>query len=125
MRRALGLVFDWNGRTRRCYGLLARGVDSIWENWDVAADGVATPEERCVLNRWSMRGLFRKYPYGRSADGAAARRRPITLTANLREASALLDEAGLGIAGDDRNGAEAGGDLSGMEMVHSRAVCCR
>jgi microcin C transport system substrate-binding protein len=120
VREALGLMFnfEWSNQSL-FYGLFAR-INSIWENSDLAAEGVPTPEELALLQPLVDEGLLPRTiltdeavmaPVS-SADTALDRR-------NLRRASALLDEAGW-VAGDDGIRRNAAGETLRMEMVHSR-----
>lgn len=120
VREALGLMFnfEWSNKSL-FYGLFAR-VNSIWENSDMAAVGVATPEEVAILQPLVDEGLLPAsiltdevlMPSVSSEDNALDRK-------NLRAASALLDEAGW-VAGDDGIRRNDKGETLKMEMVHSR-----
>jgi microcin C transport system substrate-binding protein len=120
VRQALTLMFnfEWSNQSL-FYGLFAR-INSIWENSDLAATGVPTPEEVALLQPFVDEGLLPATiltdeavmaPVS-SADTALDRR-------NLRRASALLDEAGW-VAGDDGIRRNAAGEVLRMAMVHSR-----
>lgn len=120
VREALGLMFnfEWSNKSL-FYGLFAR-INSIWENSEMAATGVPTPEELALLQPLVDEGLL---PAGIltgevpvspvSSEANALDRR------NLRKASALLDEAGWTV-GDDGIRRNAAGQTLRMEMVHSR-----
>jgi microcin C transport system substrate-binding protein len=120
VRQALGLMFnfEWSNRSL-FYGLFAR-INSIWENSDMAAIGVATPEEVAILQPLVDEGLLPAsiltdeavMPSTSSEDNALDRK-------NLRAASALLDEAGW-VVGDDGIRRNDKGETLKMEMVHSR-----
>ncbi|MBP9046769.1 MAG: extracellular solute-binding protein [Tabrizicola sp.] len=119
VRQALGLVFNFEWTNKALfYGLLAR-INSIWENSDMAATGVATPEEVAVLKPLVDEGLL---PANILTDEVPMA--PVSSEANnldrknLRKASALLDEAGWEV-GDDGMRRKDGKTLR-MEMVHSR-----
>lgn len=120
VREALGLVynFEWSNKTI-FYGLLAR-INSIWENSEMAATGLPTPEEVALLQPLVDEGLLpasllttEAIMAPVSAEDTALDRR------NLRRASALLDEAGWPV-GDDGMRRNAKGEMLRMEMVHSR-----
>jgi len=120
VRQALGLVFNFEWSNKALfYGLFAR-INSIWENSDMAATGVATPEEAAILQPLVDEGLLPasiltdEVPMGSvsSEDSALDRR-------NLRKASALLDEAGW-IAGEDGIRRNDKGEPLRMAMIHSR-----
>ncbi|WP_240904289.1 extracellular solute-binding protein [Rhodobacter sp. SGA-6-6] len=120
VREAIGLMFnfEWSNETL-FYGIFSR-INSIWENSDLAATGVAGPDEVAILQPLVDEGLL---PAGiltdevpmapvSSKDNALDRR-------NLRKASALLDEAGWTV-GDDGMRRNAKGETLRMAMVHSR-----
>lgn len=120
VREAIGLMFnfEWSNKSL-FYGLFAR-VNSIWENSELAATGVPTPEEIALLQPLVDEGLLpasiltdevAMAPVS-SEDNALDRR-------NLRAASALLDEAGW-LAGDDGIRRNEKGETLRMEMVHAR-----
>ncbi len=120
VREALGLVFNFEWSNKALfYGLFAR-INSIWENSDMAATGVATPEEVAILKPLVDEGLLPasiltdEVPMASvsTADSALDRK-------NLRRASALLDEAGWTV-GDDGMRRNAKGEKLRMEMVHVR-----
>jgi microcin C transport system substrate-binding protein len=120
VREAIGLMFnfEWSNKTL-FYGLFAR-VNSIWENSDMAATGLPTPEEAALLQPLVDEGLLPAsiltdeavMPSLSSEDTALDRK-------NLRKASALLDEAGW-TAGDDGMRRNAKGEPLRLEMVHAR-----
>jgi microcin C transport system substrate-binding protein len=120
VREALGLVFNFEWSNKALfYGLLTR-INSIWENSEMAATGVATPEEAAILKPLVDEGLLPasiltdEVPMASvSSDGNNLDRK------NLRKASALLDEAGWAV-GDDGIRRNAKGETLRMEMVHSR-----
>ncbi|MEL6519647.1 MAG: extracellular solute-binding protein, partial [Pseudomonadota bacterium] len=98
VREAVSLLFNFEWSNEQLfYGLYAR-VNSFWENSDLAATGLPTPEELALLEP-----LADKLPAGvldqeailapPSGDRQLDRR-------NLRRASRLLDEAGWEV-GDD------------------------
>ncbi|MFM7334482.1 MAG: extracellular solute-binding protein [Tabrizicola sp.] len=119
VREALGLVFNFEWSNKALfYGLFAR-VNSIWENSEMAATGVAGPDEVAILQPLVDEGLLPAsiltddVKMGSvSSDGNNLDRK------NLRAASALLDEAGW-VVGDDGLRRKDGKTLK-MEMVHSR-----
>ncbi|MGL4235015.1 extracellular solute-binding protein [Tabrizicola sp.] len=121
VREALGLAFNFEWSNKALfYGLFTR-INSIWENSEMAATGVPTPEEVALLQPLVDEGLVPASiltdeavmaPVS-SEDNALDRR-------NLRKASALLDEAGW-TAGDDGIRRNAKGETLRMAMFHSRA----
>ena len=120
VREALGLVFNFEWSNKALfYGLFAR-VNSIWENSDMAATGVAGPEEVAILKPLVDEGLLPasiltdEVPMGSVSSDANNLDRK-----NLRKASALLDDAGWTV-GDDGIRRNAKGETLKMAMVHSR-----
>jgi microcin C transport system substrate-binding protein len=120
VREALGLMFnfEWSNKSL-FYGLFAR-INSIWENSEMAATGVATPEEVALLQPLVDEGIL---PASILTDEVPMA--PVSSEANnldrknLRRASALLDEAGWTV-GDDGIRRNDKGETLRMEMVHSR-----
>jgi microcin C transport system substrate-binding protein len=120
VREAIGLMFNFEWSNKALfYGLFAR-VNSIWENSDLAATGVATPEEVALLQPLVDEGLL---PASILTDavvmGSVSSEDNALDRKNLRRASALLDEAGWPV-GDDGIRRNAAGEMLRMEMVHSR-----
>jgi microcin C transport system substrate-binding protein len=121
VREAIGLMynFEWSNKAL-FYGLLAR-INSIWENSQMAATGVPTPEEVALLQPMVDEGLLPASILtdevvaiaSESSEDTALDRR------NLRRASALLDEAGWTV-GDDGIRRNAKGETLRMAMIHSR-----
>lgn len=120
VREAIGLMFNYEWSNKSLfYGLFAR-INSIWENSELAATGVPTPEEVALLQPLVDEGLLPASiltdevvmaPVS-SEDNALDRK-------NLRKASALLDEAGWTV-GDDGMRRNDKGETLRMAMVHSR-----
>ena len=82
------------------YGLFAR-INSIWENSEMAATGVATPEEAAILKPLVDEGLLPASILTDEVPMASVSSDANNLDRkNLRKASALLDEAGWTV-GDD------------------------
>ncbi len=121
VRQALGLMFnfEWSNESL-FYGLFAR-INSIWENSNMAAVGVPTPEEVALLQPLVDEGLL---PASILTDEAVMAPTSSVENAldrrNLRAASALLDEAGW-LVGEDGMRRNDKGETLRMEMVHSRA----
>ncbi len=121
VREALGLMFnfEWSNKSL-FYGLFAR-INSIWENSEMSATGVPTPEEVALLQPLVDEGLL---PASILTDAVAMAPVSSEDTAldrkNLRKASALLDEAGW-LVGDDGMRRNDKGETLKMEMVHSRS----
>ncbi|SMX43344.1 extracellular solute-binding protein [Octadecabacter ascidiaceicola] len=101
VREAIGLMynFEWSNETL-FYGLYAR-VESFWQNTDLQARGVPSDAEREILQPFVDSGLLDVSILTDEAvvPPVSNPSRP-TDRANLRRASALLDEAGW-VAGDD------------------------
>jgi microcin C transport system substrate-binding protein len=121
VREAIGLMynFEWSNKAL-FYGLLTR-INSIWENSEMAATGVPTPEEIALLQPLVDEGLLpasiltdEVVMASVSSEDSALDRK------NLRRASALLDEAGWAV-GDDGIRRNAKGETLRMAMVHARA----
>lgn len=92
VRQAIGLMFnfEWSNETL-FYGLNTR-VNSFWDNSDLAASGKPSPEELALLEP-----LAKDLPEGVLTEDAVMQ--PVAGKTqldrkNLREASALLDQAG-------------------------------
>jgi len=119
VREALGLVFNFEWSNKALfYGLLSR-INSIWENSDMAATGVATPEEVAILKPLVDEGLLpASILTDEVAMGSVSSDANNLDRKNLRKASALLDEAGWTV-GDDGIRRKDGKTLR-MEMVHVR-----
>lgn len=98
VRQALGLMFNFEWSNEKLfYGLYAR-VNSFWENTDMAAEGLPSPEELAILEPLAdilPPGVLDQPPLDAPTSGARQLDRK-----NLRAAAALLDEAGW-IVGDD------------------------
>ena len=115
VRKALGLMFnfDWSNDTL-FYGLYAR-VNSIWENSDLAAMGPPGPEERALLEP-----LVADLPADILAAPAVmapvSGARQLDRT-NMRAAAALLDEAGW-VAGADGVRRNAAGEVLRVEFLN-------
>ncbi|MEY3309253.1 MAG: hypothetical protein RLZZ413_3291 [Pseudomonadota bacterium] len=100
VREAIGLMFnfEWANATL-FYGLYAR-IDSIWENSWLEAEGAPSQEEVAILQPLVDQGLLpatilTEPPVAPSLSGDRQMDR-----ANLRKASALLDEAGWAVGAD-------------------------
>ena len=100
VREAIGLMFnyEWSNATL-FYGLYAR-INSVWENSWLAAEGVPSSEEVALLKPLVDEGLL---PAAILTDpavmGPTSGARQLD-RANLRRASALLDEAGWAVGSD-------------------------
>ncbi|WP_245990343.1 extracellular solute-binding protein [Tabrizicola piscis] len=120
VREALALMFnfEWSNKSL-FYGLFAR-INSIWENSDLAATGLPTPEEAALLQPMVDEGLLPASILTDEAVMAATSSEDTALDRrNLRRASALLDEAGWTV-GDDGIRRNAAGEPLRMAMVHAR-----
>lgn len=121
VREALGLMFnfEWSNKSL-FYGLFAR-INSIWENSEMAATGLPTPEEAALLQPLIDAGLLPASILTDEVVMAPVSSEDTALDRkNLRKASALLDEAGW-IVGDDGMRRNDKGETLKMDMIHSRA----
>jgi microcin C transport system substrate-binding protein len=117
VREAIGLMFnyEWSNETL-FYGLYAR-INSIWENSWLAATGAPTPAEVAILQPLVDEGLL---PASILTDAVVM---PPTSgarqldRANLRKASALLDEAGWAV-GSDGLRRNAAGKVLAVEFLN-------
>ncbi|MBM7069489.1 extracellular solute-binding protein [Actibacterium sp. 188UL27-1] len=98
VREAVSLLFNFEWSNEQLfYGLYAR-VNSFWENSDLAATGLPTPEELALLEP-----LADKLPNGvldEEVESAPTSGNRQLDRRNLRRASALLDEAGWDVGAD-------------------------
>jgi microcin C transport system substrate-binding protein len=112
VRQAIGMMFnfEWSDETL-FYGIYDR-LDSVWENSDMEAKGVPSPEEVALLQPLVDEGLL---------DAAILTSEPTPVSVsgnrqldrkNLRAASALLDEAGWPVGDDGMRRNAAGKTLS-------------
>lgn len=120
VREAIGLMFNFEWSNKALfYGLFQR-IHSIWENSEMAATGVPTPEELALLQPLVDEGLLPASILTDEAVMASSSSEDTALDRrNLRRASALLDEAGWTV-GDDGVRRNAQGQTLRMQMVHSR-----
>ncbi len=117
VRQAIGLMFnfEWSNETL-FYGIYAR-INSIWENSWLAATGVPAPEEVAILEPLVAEGLL---PANILTDEAVMA--PVSSgkqldRANLRKASALLDDAGWTV-GEDGMRRNAAGKALKIEFLN-------
>lgn len=117
VREAIGLMFnyEWSNATL-FYGIYAR-IDSIWENTWLEATGTPTPEEAAILQPLVDEGLLPASILTDEAVMAPTSGERQLDRANLRRASALLDEAGWTVGSDGRRRNAAGQVLS-VEMLN-------
>lgn len=114
VREAIGLMFnfEWSNATL-FYGLYAR-VHSFWENSELAATGLPSPEELALLEPLADMlppGVLDQEPVMAPVSGENQLDRK-----NLRAASALLDEAGW-VTGDDGMRRNAEGEVLKIEFL--------
>ena len=119
VREAVGLMFnfEWSNATL-FYGLYAR-VNSFWENSDLAATGLPSPEELALLEPLADKlpaGVLDSEPVMAPVSGPTQLDRR-----NLRKASALLDEAGW-VVGDDGVRRNAKGEMLKVEFLEYDAA---
>ena len=117
VREAIGMMFnfDWSNETL-FFGLYAR-INSFWENTELAASGVPSPEEVALLQPLVDQGLLPASiltgpPIMAQTSGTEQLDRN-----NLRAASALLDEAGWPV-GDDGIRRNAAGEVLRVEFLN-------
>ncbi len=115
VREAIALMFNFEWSNEALfYGLYDR-INSFWENSELAAEGLPSPEELALLEP-----LADILPPG--VLGAEPVNAPVSTTrqldrANLRRASALLDEAGWTV-GDDGLRRNAQGRVLSVEFLN-------
>lgn len=100
VREAIGLMFnfEWSNATL-FYGLYDR-INSVWENSWLEAEGVPSAEEVAVLQPLVDKGLLDEAVLTEPAVMAPTSGSRQMDRANLKKASALLDEAGWTVGAD-------------------------
>ncbi|MDM7933257.1 extracellular solute-binding protein [Tabrizicola sp.] len=118
VRQAIGLMFnyEWSNQTL-FYGLYAR-INSVWENTWMAAEGVPSPEEVAILQPVVDAGLLPAELLTEPAVMAPTSGERQLDRANLRKASALLDEAGWEVGSDGKR-RNAAGQLLTLEFLNA------
>lgn len=116
VRAALGLMFNFEWSNEKLfYGLYAR-IHSFWENSDMAASGLPTPEELAILE--PMADILPEGVLTEPAVMAAESRIDRQLDrSNMRKAARLLDEAGWPV-GDDGIRRNARGETLVLELIN-------
>jgi microcin C transport system substrate-binding protein len=114
VREAIGLAFnfEWSNSTL-FYGLYSR-INSFWENSDLAATGLPSPEELALLEPLRDKlvpGVIDGEPVMAPVSGESQLDR-----GNIRKAAALLDEAGWAV-GDDGLRRNAAGETLRVEFL--------
>ncbi|MEZ5756082.1 MAG: extracellular solute-binding protein [Paracoccaceae bacterium] len=117
VREAIGLMFnfEWSNATL-FYGLYDR-IHSVWENTELAATGLPTPEEVAILQPLVDEGLLPATILTDEAVMAPASGERQLDRGNVRKASALLDEAGWTV-GDDGQRRNAEGEVLRVEFLN-------
>lgn len=117
VREAIGLMFnfEWSNETL-FYGLYDR-INSVWENTELAATGVPTPEEAAILQPLVDEGLLPASILTDEAVMAPTSGERQLDRGNVRKASALLDEAGWTV-GDDGMRRNAKGEVLTVEFLN-------
>ena len=109
VREAIGLMFnfEWSNQTL-FYGLYAR-INSFWDNSDLAATGLPSPEELAILE--PMKDILPPGVLDQEPVTAPVSKPEQLDRASLRRASALLDEAGWAVGTDGMRRNAAGETL--------------
>ncbi len=118
VRQAISLMFnyEWSNQTL-FYGLYER-INSVWENTEMAATGVPSPEEVAILQPVVDAGLLPASILTDEAVMAPTSGERQLDRKNLRAASALLDEAGWTV-GDDGKRRNAAGQVLTLEFLNA------
>jgi microcin C transport system substrate-binding protein len=118
VREAVRLMFnfEWSNETL-FFGLYNR-IDSVWENSWLAASGAPTPEEVAILQPLVDEGLLPASILTEEAVKSPTSGERQLDRANLRAASALLDEAGW-MVGDDGMRRNAAGAVLKLEFLNA------
>lgn len=117
VREAIRLMFnfEWSNETL-FFGLYDR-INSVWENSFLAATGTPSPEEVAILQPLVDEGLLPAAILTDEAVMAPTSGERQLDRANLRKASALLDEAGWAV-GEDGKRRNAAGQLLSVEFLN-------
>ncbi len=109
VREAIGLMFnfEWSNQTL-FYGLYTR-INSFWDNSDLAATGLPSPEELALLE--PMKDILPPGVLDQEPVTAPVSKPEQLDRASLRRASALLDEAGWAVGTDGMRRNAAGETL--------------
>ncbi len=118
VRQAIALMFnfEWSNQTL-FYGLYSR-INSVWENTEMAATGMPSPEEVAILQPLVDEGLLPASILTDPAVMAPTSGERQLDRKNLRAASALLDEAGWTV-GDDGKRRNAAGQVLTLEFLNA------
>ena len=100
VREALGLMFNFEWSNATLFGNLYARIDSVWENSWLEATGVPSAEEVAILQPLVDEGLLPAAILTDEAVMAPTSGERQLDRANLRRASALLDEAGWAVGND-------------------------
>lgn len=100
VREALGLMFNFEWSNATLFGNLYARIDSVWENSWLEATGVPSPEEVAILQPLVDEGLLPASILTDAAVTAPTSGERQLDRGNLRQASALLDEAGWDVGSD-------------------------
>ena len=109
VREAIGLMFnfEWSNQTL-FYGLYTR-INSFWDNSELAATGLPSPEELALLE--PMKDLLPPGVLDQEPVTAPVSKPEQLDRASLRRASSLLDEAGWAVGSDGMRRNAAGETL--------------
>ncbi|MEM7295304.1 MAG: extracellular solute-binding protein [Pseudomonadota bacterium] len=117
VREAIKLMFNFEWSNEQLFFGLYERIDSLWENSDLSALGVPTPEERVILEPLVSQGLLEASILTNEAILAPTSGMRQLDRRNLRRASALLDEAGWEVGDDGKR--RKGGQLLTVEILDS------
>ncbi|WP_412174918.1 extracellular solute-binding protein [Albidovulum sediminicola] len=114
VREAIGLMFNFEWSNESLFYGLYRRINSFWENSELAAQGLPSPEELALLEPLKDQlppGVLDQEPAMAPVSGERQLDRK-----NLRKAAALLEAAGW-IVGDDGIRRNARGEMLSIEFL--------
>jgi microcin C transport system substrate-binding protein len=100
VREAIGLMFNFEWSNATLFGGLYARINSVWENSWLQAEGTPSPEEVAILQPLVDQGLLPATILTEPAVMAPVSGERQLDRANLRKASALLDDAGWEVGSD-------------------------
>lgn len=117
VREAIGLMFNFEWSDATLFGGLYTRIDSVWENSWLEATGTPSAEEVAILQPLVDEGLLPANILTDEVVTAPTSGERQLDRANLRKASALLDEAGWEV-GNDGLRRNAKGELLSVEFLN-------